>query len=81
MYFDSSFDIMEPADLLQWLMSARKTGMCRFQHGTATRRLYFDEGRITACTANEPYLLLGQFLIANGRIGATALRKCMKLQE
>jgi hypothetical protein len=78
---ESSFDVMEPADLLQWLRNASKTGVCRFQHNTATRRLYLEDGRIIACSSNEPHLLLGQFLISNGRIDATTLQTCMKLQE
>ena len=78
---ESSFDVMVPADLLQWLRNARKTGVCRFQRDAATRRIYLEDGRIIACSSNEPHLLLGQFLISNGRIDATTLQACMKLQE
>ena len=77
----SSLDVMECADLFQWLQNARKTGLCRFSRDSAIRRVYFENGRIVACSSNEPHLLLGQFLIANGRIDEVDLQRCMKLQE
>jgi len=78
---ESSFDVMALPDLLQWLSVARKTGECRVRREAACRRVYFEDGRIVAASSNEPHLLLGQFLIAHGRIDERELRRCMKLQE
>lgn len=78
---ESSFDVFAYTDLLQWLQSAEKTGALRVCHDTATRRIYFKNGGIIACSSNEPRLLLGQFLIAHGRIDDIALQECMKRQE
>jgi hypothetical protein len=81
LYLESSFDVMEQADLLQWLQSAKKTGVLRVSSGTAMRRVYFKDGGIIACSSNEPRLLLGQFMLANGRLREATLQEFMKLQE
>jgi hypothetical protein len=78
---ESSFDVLGYADLLQWLKSAKKTGALRVCRDAAVRRIYFTDGAIIACSSNEPRLLLGQFLIANGWIDGIGLQECMKLQE
>jgi len=78
---ESSFDVMALPDLLQWLGGARKTGEWRVRLDAACRRIYFEDGRIVAALSNEPHLLLGQYLIAHGRIDANELQRCMKLQE
>jgi len=78
---ESSFDVMGCTDLLQWPQSAKKTGALRVCHNAAIRRIYFTDGSIIACSSNEPRLLLGQFLIANGWIDDVALQECMKRQE
>jgi len=80
-YLESSVDVMPASDLFQWLHGSRRTGVCRFSRGAAIRRVYFQDGSIIACSSNEPHLLLGQFLIANGRIDALTLSECMRLQE
>jgi len=78
---ESSFGVMEQPDLLQWLQSARKTGVLRVADGATMRRIYFKDGSIIACSSNEPRLLLGQFMLANGRLEEAALQEFMKLQE
>lgn len=80
-YLESSFDVLGHADLFQWLQTANKTGVCRVCRDAAIRRIYFKDGGIIACSSNEPRLLLGQFLIANGWIDEVTLKDCMKLQE
>jgi len=80
-FLESSLDVMEQADLLQWLQSAKKTGVLRVSSGAAMRRVYFKDGGIIACSSNEPRLLLGQFMLANGRLEEAALQEFMKLQE
>ncbi len=78
---ESSFDVLGYADLLQWLHSAKKRGALRACRDAAVQRIYFTDGAIIACSSNEPRLLLGQFLIANGWIDDIALQASMKLQE
>lgn len=80
-HLESSFRVMELSDLLQWLASARKTGECVMRRDAAARHVYFEAGRIVGASSNEPHLLLGQFLVAQGRIDEEVLLKCMRLQE
>lgn len=80
-YLESSFEVMEQTDLLQWLQSAKRTGVLRVSSGVAMRRIYFKNGDIIACSSNEPRLLLGQFMLANGRLDETTLQEFMRLQE
>jgi hypothetical protein len=81
LFLESSFDVMEQPDLLQWLQSAKKTGVLRVASGATMRRIYFKDGNIIACSSNEPRLLLGQFMLANGRLEEATLQEFMKLQE
>jgi hypothetical protein len=78
---ESSFDVLGCADLFQWLGSAGKSGALRVRHDTVITRIYFTDGRIGACSSNEPRLLLGQFLIAHGKIDDVTLQECMRRQE
>ncbi len=77
----SSFEIMQLPDLLQWIDTASKTGACTFSSRAGTRRVFFRNGRIIACTATEPHLLLGQFLLANGKLQEGLLKTLLQIQE
>jgi hypothetical protein len=81
MVLKSNLHVMELSDLLQWIKMARKTGTCEFRRAEAVRRVYFRDGVIVACAANEPFLLLGQFLLAYGRATERAIDEAMRVQE
>ena len=81
LYLESQLEVMDQSDVLQWLLHSRKTGAVSFSHGHKSRKVYLCEGRIVACESNEPHLLLGQFLIASGRIAPDVLRRSMLIQE
>ena len=68
------------ADLLQWVEAARKSGVLSVQRDGAQRRVLVTEGRITACSSDEPHTLLGQALLARGTIDETTLRDCLAIQ-
>jgi len=76
-----SLSVMSFADLMQWAHAAKKTGRFDFVLEHAHRRIYLQEGKIIACTADDPPLLLGQFLISHGQITETQLSDAMRLQE
>jgi len=80
-HLESSLDVMGHADLLQWLHLSRQTGCCTFVERHKNRRVYVQDGVIVAAESNEPHLLLGQFLIATGRIRPDVLQKAMMVQE
>lgn len=67
-------------DLLQWVETARKSGVLTVQRDGAQRRVMFTDGRITACSSDEPHTLLGQALVARGVIDETTLRSALGVQ-
>ena len=74
-FLEASFDVMEQPDLLQWLQSAKKSGVLRVASGATVRRIYFKDGGIVACMSNEPRLLLGLGDIARDSVPALKLNK------
>jgi hypothetical protein len=80
-YLESSFEVMQLPDLFQWIGGASKTGVCTFSSRSGTRKVFFKDGRIIGCTATDPHLLLGQFLISNGRLQEDMLKTLLQIQE
>lgn len=68
-------------DLLQWLENARKTGVVMVESRRVTRHVLVREGRIEACSSNDPPTLLGQALLAHGRIDEDTLQRALERQE
>lgn len=73
---------MSLPDLLQWLGQARKTGTLTLERVRARKRIFFRDGRVVGCTTdNAPADLLGQFLLARGRISEEVLRRALDRQR
>jgi len=69
-------------DLIQWIGQARKTGTLTVERGRARKHILFREGRIAGCTSdNAPQDMLGQFLLARGRISEELLRQALDRQR
>jgi hypothetical protein len=68
-------------DLLQLLQGARKTGCLQVGRDRANTRLFFRDGHIVACGADDPPTLLGQFLIYNGFLSMDDLTRSLAEQE
>ncbi len=69
-------------DLLQWLGQARKTGTLTLEKDRTRKRILFREGRVVGCSAdNTPHEMLGQFLLARGKITEEVLRRALDLQR
>ncbi|MDH3628042.1 MAG: DUF4388 domain-containing protein [Acidobacteriota bacterium] len=73
--------IMSLPDLLQWIMYAEKTGCLRVARKGVSRDIYCREGRIIACTSDDPAVFLGQFLISRGHITEETLSEGLRRQE
>ena len=73
--------VMSLPDLLQWIMTARKTGRLDVQRTAVSRSIFCRDGRIIACSSEDPSVLLGQFLLFHGRISEDSLRDAMRRQE
>lgn len=68
-------------DLLQLLAASDKTGCLQVVHEKRATNLFFQSGRVVACSADDPAKLLGQYLLYRGLITEDILRSAMAQQE
>jgi hypothetical protein len=68
-------------ELLQWAAAARRTGTLEIKRDNISKRIMFRDGRVIACSSDDPTSLLGQFLLARGRISKETLRDGLARQE
>ncbi len=72
---------MSLPDLLQWLGASRKTGTLELERNQITRRIVFRDGHVVGCCSDDPPSLLGQFLLAQGKINESQLREALARQQ
>ena len=75
------FETMPLVELLQWLGSQIRTGVLEVDHGRIRRRVVLRDGRIVACSSNDPSNRLGQFLISRGKIRTRTLEFALERQR
>ena len=68
-------------ELLQWASAARRTGTLEIRRDNVSKSIMFREGRVIACSSDDPTSLLGQFLLARGQITREALTAGLSRQE
>ncbi len=76
-----SLATMSLTEILQWLGNARKTGTLSIERSKVVKRILVREGRIIACSSQEPSDMLGHFLVSRGKITEETLRKALTVQE
>lgn len=81
MSLKGSLDTMTLPDLLQWLGTARKTGVALLTQGAITKRLFMENGLVTGSVSNDPSDFLGQFLLSYGKITEEQLRDALESQQ
>jgi len=72
---------MSISDLLQWLGNSAGTGVLTLERNKVSKRFIFRDGRIIACSTDEPSELLGHFLVSRGKISEETLRMALGRQE
>jgi Domain of unknown function (DUF4388) len=72
---------MSLADLLQWASLNKKSGVLEVERNKIAKRISFLDGRITACSSDDPSSRLGQFLLSRGMITQQQLRQALAHQE
>jgi hypothetical protein len=72
---------MSLPDLLQWASLTQKSGVLELERNKVCRRIEFRKGWIRACSSDDPSSLLGQFLLARGKITQEQLRDALAEQE
>ena len=68
-------------DILQWLAVGKKTGILELKGFLHTKRVAFQDGRITSVWSSDPREYLGQYLLAFNRITEEQLREALATQE
>ncbi len=72
---------MSLPDLLQWASVNKKTGVLELERNKICTRISFRNGRIVACSSDDPPSRLGQFLLSRGKITKEQLRQALSRQE
>ncbi len=75
-----TLETMPISELLQWL-GQNKTGILELQHDKLVKTLWIKNGRIAGFASNDPPSLLGQFLLARGKIDEQTLNRALTTQE
>lgn len=68
-------------DILQWLAVGKKTGVLELRGWLHTKRVAFQDGRISSVWSTDPREYLGQYLLAFNRITEDQLREALTTQE
>jgi len=68
-------------ELLQWLGNSGKTGTLEVERNKVVKHIVLKDGAVIACSTNEKTELLGNFLLARGKINEETLRNCLTEQE
>ena len=72
-----TLDTMSLGDLLQWISTARKSGVVTVAQGKSRLQLAVAGSRILGSYSNEPPMLLGQFLLSRGKIDEVTLHDAL----
>jgi len=72
---------MSLPDLLQWASVNKMTGVLELERNKICKRIAFRDGRIVACSSDDPPSRLGQFLLSRGKITKDQLRGALARQE
>jgi len=81
MSLSGDLSTMPLPDLLQWLAAARKTGVATFARGDTIKTVCLSEGWVAGSSSNDPTDMVGQWLVASGRITEDQLRIALGEQE
>jgi hypothetical protein len=76
-----TLDTMALGDLLQWISTARKSGVVTVAQGKNRLQLAVGGSRILGAYSNDPPMLLGQFLLSRGKIDEVTLHDALARQD
>ena len=81
MGLNGDLNTMGLEDIFQWLAVGKKSGMLELRGVVHTKRVYFQEGRVTNVWSSDPREYLGQYLLAFNRITEDQLKEALASQE
>jgi hypothetical protein len=71
---------MDLAEVLQWVAIGRKTGSLAFVLDKTKVYIYFQDGKIISSKSNDPARQLGQFLLFQGKLTESQLKRAFEIQ-
>jgi len=80
MSLSGNLKTMDLGELLQWVALGRKTGALAFARNKTRNYIFFQDGQIISSRSNEPNKQLGHFLLFQGKITETQLRRALEIQ-
>ena len=81
MSLSGTFSTMALPELLQWLGNSGKTGTLEVERNKVIKQIVFRDGCVIACSTDEKTELLGNFLLARGKISEEVLRQALSEHE
>lgn len=72
---------MRITELLKWVGDFEKSGMLEVERNQICRRVRFVEGKIVACSSQDPPARFGQMLLSDGVITKEQLAEALTLQK
>lgn len=76
-----TFSTMALPDLLQWMSNAGKTGTLEVEKDKLVKQIVLRDGRVIACSSDDPSQLLGHYLVSRGKVSEEVLRKALADQS
>jgi hypothetical protein len=70
---------MDLAEVLQWVTIGRKTGSLAFVLDKTKVYIYLQDGKIISSRSNDPTKQLGQFLIFQGKLTESQLKRAFEI--
>lgn len=67
------------AELLSWAYKERSSGALVVRRSSHEKRIYFQDGSITACLTDEPAEFYGRMLLLHGYLDQPDLLRCLSL--
>jgi hypothetical protein len=82
MDFSGRLAAFPPGDLLQWAANDRRTGALIVRRRSREKRVYLQEGRVVACSSDDPAEFYGRHLLLGGHLSeddlVLALSHCQR---
>jgi hypothetical protein len=79
MSLSGRLDTMDLPEVLQWATIGRKTGSLSFVKDKTKVNIFLKDGKIISSTSNDPTKQLGQFLLFQGKVTESQLKRAFEL--
>ena len=81
MSISGNLSTMPFADLLQWVSQSRKTGTLSIEGNPYSKKIYFQDGLVSAASSENPREFLGYYLVGWELISEEELQELLDMQD